>query len=724
MTRTLAVIGAGSMGSGIAAHMANAGHRVILLDVTGDIARAGIHRQLAQKGFHDPASAERITPGSIDADLHLLADAEWIVEAIVENLDAKRELYAKLAGHRRPGALVSSNTSTIPLAALTEGLDEDFRAHFAITHFFNPPRLMRLVEVVGPAGAALTGILREELGKHVLGCRDTPGFIANRVGSFWMSAGASIALERGIAIELADAAFARPVGVPRTGIFGLFDYIGRQVVPGIWDSLLSALAPDDTFHRYDGLVTSAPISWLLEHGHTGRTGDSGFWRGRGEVLDPDALAYRQVRPVTDPVTQARGIAQAIEVDSAGGRYVWEVFATTLAYCCEVAPEIAESVADVDAAMELGYSWKQGPFRMADSIGLDEVRARLTAEGREIPALLADATAFYPRPGQALATDGTVADLPADAPSFAELTREAEIVFANDGAVVHRFDDGVGVLSITTPMNACTADVLDALLRVGDCGLTALVIGNDRPNVFSAGANLPQLADIAASGDQAIAEQVIELGSRAMRAVRHLPIPVVAAARGTALGGGAELLLHCDRVVAHTELRVGFPERLVGLIPAWNGSVRVLQLMVEAGVDDPHQAAFDLIMSAAPTDSAAEARNRGLLAAEDELLMNPDDVPARALALARELSGGYRAPVDKPLALTTATLDAAWHGEGVAEADRDIATALAGIYTGDGEISTEELAARERLAGAKLIVKPKNAARAAHMAAHRRPLKDS
>ena len=718
MTRTFAVIGAGSMGSGIAAHMANAGHDVILLDVSEEIARAGVERQVVHKGFHDPAFAERITPGSIDADLPLLADADWIVEAIIENLDAKRGLYARIAPHRRPGALVTSNTSTIPLAALTGGLDEDFRNHFGITHFFNPPRLMRLVEVVGPAGEALTGVLRDELGKHVLLCRDTPGFIANRIGSFWMSAGASIALDRGLDIELADAAFAKPVGVPRTGIFGLFDYIGLQVVPGIWDSLLGALDVEDAFHRYEGLVTSPPMSWLLEQGYTGRTGASGFWRGRGEVIDPAALAYRPVRPVDDPVTQARGIAQAVDVDSAGGRYVWEVFATTLAYCCEVAPEIADTVADLDAAMELGYSWAQGPFRMADEIGLDKVRERFAAEGRAIPPLLAGAAAFCPAPGQTLATDGTVRDLPVGPPSFAELTREAEVVFRNDGAVVHRLADGVGVFSMTTPMNSCTEDVVAALRGVGELGLTALVIGNDQRNIFSAGANLPQLAEAALGGDPAEAERVIGAGSEVMRGLRRLPIPVVAAARGAALGGGAELLLHCDRVVAHTELRVGFPERLVGLIPAWNGSVRVLQLLGD------HQAAFDLIMSATPTDNAVEARNRGLLDAEDVLLMNPDAVPEQALAVARGLIDGYEAPVDKPLPLTTATLDAAWRGEGIAEADRDIAAGLAGLYTGEGESSVEELAERERRVGASLIIRPKNAARAAHMAAHRRPLKDS
>ncbi len=718
MTRTLAVVGAGSMGSGIAAHMANAGHRVILLDLDAEVARAGVDRQVKTRGFHDPAFAGRVTPGAIDADIDLLADADWIVEAVVENLDVKRELYAKIAPHRRADAYVTSNTSTIPLAALTEGMDADFRDHFGITHFFNPPRLMRLVEVVGPAGRALSGLLREELGKHVLACRDTPGFIANRVGSFWMSVGAAVALERGLDVELADAAFAKPVGVPRTGIFGLFDYIGLQVVPGIWDSLLGALDDADAFHRYEGLVSSPPISWLLEHGYTGRTGESGFWRGRGEVLDPVALEYRPVRPVEDPVTKARGIEQAIEVDSEGGRYVWEVFATTLAYCCRVAPEIADTVADVDAALELGYSWKQGPFRMADRIGLERVRERFVAEGREIPALLAGTEAFHPADGRALATDGTVRELPAGPPTFADLTRDAEVVFRNEGATVHRLADGVGVFAMTSPMNSCTEDVVAALRVVGELGLTALVVGNDRTDIFSAGANLPQLAEAARGGDPAEARRIIRAGAEAMRHLRGLPIPVVAAARGAALGGGAELLLHCDRVVAHTELRVGFPERLVGLIPAWNGSVRVLQLL-----GDP-QAAFNLIMSATPTDNAVEARNLGLLDADDVLLMNPDAVPERALALARELIDGYAAPVDKPLELTGAALDTAWRGEGIAEADRDIAAGLAGVYAGEGRISVGEMSERETLAGADLIIRPKNAARAAHMAAHRRPLKDS
>lgn len=724
--RTTAVIGAGSMGSGIAAHMANAGFNVILLDMTAEIAVAGVERQIKSRGFYDPAFASRIRTGSIEEDRHLLADATWVVEAIVEDVGAKRELYAKLAPVLPPDALVTSNTSTIPVADLVKDLPEECANRFAITHFFNPPRLMPLVEVVpGPGGVDddLVTMLADDLGKHVLICRDSPGFVANRVGSYWMSVGAARALEQGIDLELADAAFSKPVGVPRTGIFGLFDYIGLQVVPSVWNSLIKALPADDTFRRFDWLVESEPFTWLLDNGLTGRTGPSGFYRGRGEVLDPQAVEYRPVRPVDDPVVKARGIADAIQVDSIGGRYVWDVYATTLAYCCDVAAEVAGTVADIDDALVYGYSWKQGPFAMADSIGMDTLIDRFAQAEREVPALLQaahTAGGFYPGPTTVLNTTGHVIERADTAETFAQLTAGADEIYRNDGAAIWRLPDGVGVLSMTTPMNSCTDDVIAALRAAPRLDLKALVIGNDKAAVFSAGANLPVLAAFAEAGDEAAASEIMKAGSDAMRGLRAADFPVVAAARGAALGGGAELLIHCDHVVAHAEVKVGFPERSVGLIPAWNGTVHMLERKVDAGVANPHQEAYDLIMRAIPTDNAYDAREQHLLRESDEIVMNQVQVPSRALAAARRLAGGWERSVEKNLPLTTLPLTTDITD---AQADRDIATELAEVYTGEGEASPDELAQRERAAGARLIIKPKNAARAAHMAKYRRPLKD-
>lgn len=746
MNRTItkaAVVGAGSMGSGIAAHLANAGCEVVLLDVSDDLARRGVERQLSSRGFMHPDFAERITTGSLDNDLHLLSDAEWIVEAILEDPELKKSTYAKINDHRAPGSFLSSNTSTIPLATLTEGMSREQAADFAITHFFNPPRVMPLVEVISsdamPADrlAELKHICEVQLGKSVIDCRDTPGFVANRTGNYWMSVAAEIALERGLDIELVDAAFGKPVGVPRTGVFGLFDYIGIQIVPSIWDSFLAALNKDDAFQNYD-LPKNRVFSWLLDNGFTGRTGPSGFYRGRDEVLDAEILQYRPRRDVTDPVAQATSIGEAIAIDSAGGHYVWDVFAETLNYCLVTAPEICHTVADIDGGFTLGYSWRKGPFALADAIGMDILLERWRSDGREVPFLLAaaeQAGGFYPAGGRVLATDGTITEITGndDVVRVADLASDpgTSVVFENDGATVYRLADGVGVLTFTTPMNAVDENVIEAWATIArdhaDLGLTALVIASDNPRSFSAGAYLPLLAERAGGGDEEGLRDVIRAGNDALRALTQAPIPLVAAARGVALGGGAEILAHSDRVVLHTETKVGFPERLVGLLPAWGGTATTLVRAVAAGADDPHQAAFDVIMQGKPADNAYLAREKFLLTSDDVIVMNSNHVLGRALDEARALVDTFnpQEPVRVPLrsAAADTPLDSTWQGDDVPEADRRIAAEVAGLYTGDGEVSSDELESREVAAAVRLLLHPKNAARAQHMAKYRTPLKD-
>lgn len=744
MTTTIskaAVIGAGSMGAGIAAHLANSGCEVVLLDVTSELAEKGLERQLKSRGFMHPDFAARVRTGTIDDDLNLISDAEWIVEAILENPRIKQETYAKINKVRAKGSFLSSNTSTIPLATLTEGMTTEQAADFAITHFFNPPRVMPLVEIVRSGAmsddrlADLKSIVEVQLGKSVIDCRDTPGFVANRTGNYWMSVGSQLALDRGLDIELADAAFGKPVGVPRTGVFGLFDYIGIQIVPSIWDSFLGTLNKDDAFQKYD-LPRERVFAWLLENGFTGRTGPSGFYRGREEVLDPQTLEYRPRREVTDPVATAGSIAEAISIDSEGARYVWDVFAETLEYCAVTAPEIADTVADIDGGFVLGYSWKKGPFALADEIGMDTLLQRWRADGREVPVLLAAAEkagGFYPGEGKVLSSDGEVTELTQreDIVRVKDLAQDAEVAFENQGAVLYRLSDGVGVFTLKTPMNAFDENALAAVEKVAAdyraWGLTALVIASDNPRAFSAGAFLPLLAGRSAAGDEEGLREVVLSGNHGFRALSEASIPVVSAARGVALGGGAELLVHSDRVVAHAETRIGFPERLVGLYPAWGGATTILVRALEAEVDNPHQVAFDIIMDGAPAENAYLAREKFMLRSDDDVIMNSDLVLARALEVAREMAGNYSAQTPTSVQLypeNAEPLNRAWMGEDIAEADRRIGDELARLYTGVGEVTSDRLEAEEVDAGVRLLLHPKNVARAQHMEKYRRPLKDS
>ncbi|QTH59609.1 hypothetical protein J5O04_00185 [Corynebacterium hindlerae] len=359
---TAAVIGAGSMGAGIAALMASSGIKVYLFDLERDGAQRGIDLQLQRGGFPSPELAENVTPASTATDLDLVKECDWVVEAIFENLQAKHDLYRQL--ELKDGAYLSSNTSTLPLSELVRGVKDPDR--FAITHFFNPPHIMQLVELVAPHSethAALEQAITDQLGKTALTCRDTPGFIANRVGCFWLAAGVHLARKHGLSYELADATFGRPFGIPRTGIFGLLDYIGLQLVDPIWGSLEDSLPADDGYSQYP-LRGDAFIAGLVERGLTGRTGPGGFYRGREETIDTD-FTYRPRQTPTLPADEPRELMAS---DTPSGNFARELFHTMLEYCHTHCSEIANSPADIDTGLKLGFGWKKGIFELAEDLG--------------------------------------------------------------------------------------------------------------------------------------------------------------------------------------------------------------------------------------------------------------------------------------------------------------------------------------------------------------------
>lgn len=400
--RHAAVIGAGTMGGGIAAQFANAGIPVDLLDIAGGPsgtgpAEAGIARQMKVGGFMTPSAAELVWPGNIDDHLDRIAEADWIVEAVVENLGVKRKLYARLDALRKPGSIVSSNTSTIPRAALIDGASEDFGRSFVITHFFNPPRMMELMELVtaddtDPAIAAMArAAARDVLGKTVVDCRDTPGFIANRIGCYWLAVALLETARMGLSIEEADAV-QTVFGIPRTGAFGLMDLIGIDLIPGVWGSLASALPDDDDLHTYDLNRWDLALS-MIESGAHGRKTGAGFYRkgkdGAREVLDLETGGYRELEPV-DPASIPGGgkdVAALVTDDGKLGRYAASVLARVVAYTAKHAPDIAIEVADIDTAMQLGYSWREGPLALTGKAGLATLRTEIAALGFDVPPLL-------------------------------------------------------------------------------------------------------------------------------------------------------------------------------------------------------------------------------------------------------------------------------------------------------------------------------------------------
>lgn len=420
----VAVIGAGAMGAGIAAQFANAGVPVDLLDVAGaaddqnEAAKSGILRQLKSGGFLHESAAGLVAPGNVDDHMHRLADADWIIEAIVERLDAKRDLYRRIDAVRKSGAIVSSNTSTLLRADLVAGLPADFASGFFITHFFNPPRLMQLVELVSSPqddnglATKVAAACEVILGKTVIACRDTPGLIANRLGCYWVASGILQAKRLGLHPELADASLSA-LGVPRTGVFGLVDLAGIDLIPAVWGSLMASLPATDMLNGYD-LPGDPTIRILIDSGRFGRKTKAGFYRQTDqmtrEVVD---FATGEYRPATilDPMSLPGGgvdLPAFLAAEGSMSSYARRVLCEVVAYAAHTAPDMVADVAAIDVALELGYGWQRGPFKLADQVGLQRLAGWLDDLGILIPPLLqaaVEAGGFYAASGKPLATSG-------------------------------------------------------------------------------------------------------------------------------------------------------------------------------------------------------------------------------------------------------------------------------------------------------------------------------
>ena len=725
--RRAAVIGAGVMGSGIAAQIANAGIPVDLLDMPPKegsdrdaIASGAIERMLKT----EPAplmhrdNAQLIRPGNIEDHLDRLKEADWIVEAVVENLAIKQSLYRRLAAVRKPDAIVSSNTSTIPLKALSEGLPVDFVGSFAITHFFNPPRYMRLLEIVSPPGArseaieALVDFGDRRLGKGIVRCKDTPGFVANRIGVYWLQWATKEAVDGGLTVEEADAVMSLPVGIPKTGIFGLTDLVGLDLQPHVDESLSAALPKDDPYQQ---VRRNWPLfDKLIAEGYTGRKGKGGFYRMNREggtkqleALDLKTGKYRALEPSRlESVAAAKsGLRALVEHPDKGGKYAWRVLSRTLSYTAFVAPQIVDDIASVDRAMRLGFNWKYGPFELIDRMGAKYLADRLIAEKARVPPLLAagaKAGSFYrEREGRleqlSLAGDGYRAvERPAGVLLLSDIKRAGKPLAANGSASLWDIGDGVACFEFHSKMNSIDPDTLGLLRQSLDLvtkrKMKALVVHNEGEN-FSVGVNLGLALFSANIAMWAVIEDMVAQGQATYRAVKYSAFPVVAAPSGMALGGGCEILLHSAAIVAHAETYAGLVETGVGLVPAWGGCKEML--VRGQAPEMPHgpmpgvARAFETISLAKVGRSAADTRDLGYFRKTDEIVMNQERLLAAAKAKALALADGYRPPAPSEFHLPgpsgkTALLMVVdnFLKQGKATAyDRVVAEGLADVLTG-------------------------------------------
>ena len=769
------VIGSGVMGGGIAAHIANAGVPVHLLDIVpkdgsnrNAIAENAVQRLLKTDPapFMHAGAARLVTPGNLEDHLDRLGECDWIVEAVAENPAIKHDVYRKIEAHRKAGSIVSSNTSTIPLAKLTEGLPKRFARDFLITHFFNPPRYMRLLEIVaGPATRPkAVEIMRDfcdyALGKGVVDCKDTPGFIANRIGTYWIQAAINHAIDLGLGVEEADSVASRTMGIQKTGIFGLLDLVGLDLMPHVSKSMMATLPESDDYRR---IYRPVPLfEKMIADGYTGRKGKGGFYRlAKGadgsrvkEAIDLKSGDYHVAdRPRLDSVETARkGLRALVEHKDKGGRYAWAVLRDTLAYAAALVPEIADTVTAVDEAMRLGYAWKRGPFEMIDQLGAGWLAERLAAENRAVPPLLktaADAGGFYKTSAatvEYLGTDGAYHPIERrpGVLLLADIKRGAQPIVGSKAASLWDIGDGVACLEFHTKMNAFDGDLLGMVKKAIDTvakSYKALVIHNESDN-FSVGANIGLALFAANVALWPAIDQLVEQGQKTFKALKYAPFPSVGAPAGMALGGGCEVLLHCSAIQAHAETYIGLVEAGVGLVPGWGGSKELLarwSVMPGApkGPMPPVAKAFETVAMAKVGKSAHESKELGFLRPDDGITMNRDRLLADAKEKALKLVKRYKAPEPPVLKLPGPTGVAAiqlqvetltLQGK-VTKHDQVVVAELAKVVTGGDDAdhidptAEDKLYALERQAFMRLVKTEGTLARMEHMLQTGKPLRN-
>lgn len=771
--KKVAVIGAGVMGAGIAAHISNAGIPVVLLDIVPEgadnrsaIAEGAVAKMLKTQPapFMHKKNARLITTGNIEDNLDLLADCDWIIEAVIERLDIKQNLYRKIDAVRASASVVSSNTSTIPLRDLVEGQSDALAADFMITHFFNPPRYMRLLEITAGEKTrpevvdAIRNFCDRSLGKGVVDCKDTPGFIANRIGIYWIQVAILEAMEIGLTVEEADAVMGRPLGIPKTGVFGLSDLVGIDLMPHLMESMQRTLPGNDPFLEKSTIPEL--VSKMIADGYTGRKGKGGFYRlnraGGKKVKESIDLNTGEYRPTEKAqlsslsASRQGGLKALVAHSDQGGRYARRVLAQVLGYAARLIPEIADNILAVDDAMKLGYAWKYGPFELIDRIGASNFVKLMESEGLEVPPLMqlvADGSFYRVREGQLqyLDTSGVYQDVvrPDGVLLLSDIKRRSEPLAKNGSAALWDIGDGVVCLEYTSKMNAMDPDIL-ALMResieIVSKDYRALVLHNEGEN-YSVGANLGLLLFAANIGTWDQIEEMVEGGQQTYKALKYAPFPVVGAPSGMALGGGCETLLHCDAVQAHAETYVGLVEVGVGLVPGWGGCKEMLQRWMtnKRRPGGPMPAiikCFETISTATVAKSAAEAKDFLFFRPDDGITMNRDRLLADAKSRALGLAEGYQPPqpieVKLPGPTAKAAMEMAVTGFRLAgrATDHDVVVsmALAELLSGGDtditeSLSEDDLLALEREVFMSLIRHPATLDRMEHMLETGKPLRN-
>ncbi len=798
--KRVAVLGAGVMGQGIAAHFANAGIPSYLFDIAPDELTSqererglslddhAVRNRLAVAGLGSIAKskppllyhkdlASLIAPANYQDDIGNLAECDWIVEVVVERLDIKRKVFDMVEEHRRPGSVVSSNTSGLSVADMAAGRSEDFRRHFMVTHFFNPVRYMRLLEMV-PCEDTDPDLFRAvaEFGEHVLGkgivyAKDTPNFVGNRIGTFGMTSVFHWMGEFGLGVTATDKIFGPAMGRPKSAVFRTADVVGLDTMAHVLTTV-SESCPDDPWRerfRVPEVMTS-----LVEKGALGEKSGAGFYRktrdeaGARQILalNLDTLEYEEQPKVRfDSIGATRNLEETADkvremvwYDDEAGRFAWKVTAETCLYSAELLGEIADDVVNIDRALRWGFNYESGPFQTWDSIGLERSVERMKDEGMAVPRIVETLLAkgegswYVRREGVTYYWDVEKEDyLPVPVAdrqiSLASLADRGKVLDHNEGATLYDLGDRIGLVEFHTKMNSIDAQIIEmidgACDRVNSGDLDGLVIGSEAVN-FSVGANIGLIGMLIMADMWDELEQAIRGGQEAYMKMKYCSGPVVVAPRGMALGGGCEAVMHGDAVRASAETYLGQVELGVGVIPAFGGCKELAfrfygsaPATAKPNLFPLMEQIFSTIGLGSVSGSAEEARDLRFLRATDRVTLNPDNVLADAKAdVLAMLATGYQPPrpttVPVPGRDGIASLKVMAYtmrrGGYISEYDEYLARKLAHVICGGDvpqgtELSEQDFLDLERAAFVELCHEEKTMARIQHMLSTGKPLRN-
>ena len=796
-----AVIGAGTMGAAIAAHLANAGVSSLLLDVaptelTPDEQARGLSledkdvrnrivrdswercRAARPANLFSDRRADLVSLGNLEDDLDRIAEADWIIEAVVERLDIKHEILSRIEAVRRPDSIVSTNTSGLPIHKIAEGRNEDFKAHFLGTHFFNPPRYLKLLEVIPLEETkpeileAIAEFANERLGKGVIICKDTPNFIGNRYFSIMNSYTLDYALANGYNVEEVDRLTGPIIGSPKTATYRLLDLVGIDVMGHVGEHLYPALEGDEFREVLQSPRIQAVVEGLVERGWLGRKTGQGFYK-RGEDgefwwLDTDSMEYQSpANPKFESIGKHKDhedigerLRLIVAEEDRAAQFLWATTSFGFRYAASLIPSVSDDIRSVDNAMKWGFMHELGPFERWDALGVAESVARMKAEGETVAdwvteMLEAGVASFYQRKdGRVIGTYDSASQsyvpIPADPKviSISDLKAEGKELDANDGASLLDMGEGVLLLEFHTPAsNALDADVLlmagIALEELDKEEWKAMVVGNQGKH-FSVGANIFAMAVSAQQGDIDAVEEASHALQSVLQRMRGSRKPIVVAPFGMALGGGAEVIMGGSRVVAAAESYIGLVEVGVGLIPAGSGTKELMRrrlgpvMMTENADVLPHLLAiFEQIALAKVAESAEQALDMGFLSSDDRIIMNQDHLLAEAKRTALQMAeAGYQPPDDGQVwaagrdaladlnMLVWSMVDAGYATEHDGVVSNQLARVLTGgDISGPGWVPDEYILELEREAFVALAAEEKTQERMWYMLQNRKPLRN-